>query len=374
MDKDLQRIVSIRQTIPEVKQLINQLKKIHPDICTDLEYFLFMLQKRENVVKPYVIILEQNGNLETLFIGSIEHYKYNCKIGPIMLYKQNVRSLTIYNTNIKGIIDQINGKILISEIIKCLKNKKADLAYFIGIPTDSKIHEFGNKLNKIFIKDYFPELNYQFKLTLPDSIEDFYRTRKIGFKEAKKNLRRLNKKYEGNVELKVYETKEDVKKICEDMEEISKKTYQYTLGVGFKNNIEKRSQLHFFAERGRIKVFILYIAGKPSAFWSGYINRGSYEPTFGGTGYDPKYKKYGIGKIAMLKAIENLCEDSRIKYINYGIGDIKQEISLFYIFQPTLRGFGLNTMRIICGTSQSLGKMVLDRLHMMQKWKKFRRK
>jgi hypothetical protein len=126
----------------------------------------------------------------------------------------------------------------------------------------------------------------------------------------------------------------------------------------------------------------MYIEGKPSAFWLGCIHGNTLSSNPGGTGYDPRFRKYGIGTLLMWKIIEDLCKDDRIRYIDFGRGDssykrricdLNWKAADFYIFQPTSKGVRLNMMRSVTGAFHQLGNFILKRMKVREKWIKFNR-
>ena len=133
------------------------------------------------------------------------------------------------------------------------------------------------------------------------------------------------------------------------------------------------------ARREWLRVYILYLADRPCAFWVGDINRG----IFGGNyvGYDSQFAKYSPGMFLSLRVIEGFCTDNRngVTGLDFGPGDAKYKEILsnhrwnetaVYIFSPSLKGIGLNLTRTAVGGLDQATKKVLARTKLLQRIKK----
>jgi CelD/BcsL family acetyltransferase involved in cellulose biosynthesis len=131
-------------------------------------------------------------------------------------------------------------------------------------------------------------------------------------------------------------------------EAIASKTYQRGLGVGFANNAQNRALVELGAQRGWWAGWILSVADKPIAFWTGM----TYLDCCYGywTGYDSAYAEYDVGSLVFLKVVDSLCA-AGVKRIDFGIGsalykerfgDERKVETSFRIFAPTASGMARN--------------------------------
>jgi hypothetical protein len=382
LDYDSEYTITIARSIQEVEKTRNLWEEIPPTHpIGDIDYFLTEVSLRKEFVRPHVIVLRRDGIPEAMLIGRIEDVQLQYTIANKVLFTLTVRSLIIDEGGIQG--NPSHGAALISEVIKCLRRREAEIASFVAIPTDSPIYEFGRTVPNFLIRDHLPIESLHYKLTLPASIDDFFKARsKKKRTRLRSLLKRLEKRYPGNVAIKIFKEKEQIEQLSRDIEEISKKTYQYGYGHGFVNNLDTHKLLTLLTKRGWLRVYILYVEDHPCAFWCGFIYKNTLFDGPGGTGFDPKYKNYEVGTILMLKMIEDLCHDPCVQYINFGIGDqlyksrfcdISWEEANFFIFQPTLKGIILNAMRLLSGGSRRMGNILLTHLKLTEKWDKFTR-
>jgi CelD/BcsL family acetyltransferase involved in cellulose biosynthesis len=80
-----------------------------------------------------------------------------------------------------------------------------------------------------------------------------------------------------------------------------------------------RIYLLLAAQRGWLRIFILYINNEPAAFEWGI----EYGSTFflRTLGFDPKWRDWSVGTVLFLKALDALCEEANVKQMDFGFGD-----------------------------------------------------
>ena len=383
LDQNKEFTVTIVRTIEEIEEIRKIWENFHPYPLADIDYFLFVVNLRQEVLRPHVIILWKNGSPETMLVGRIEDVQMKYKISYKVIFKPKVRSLTILNGGILGNTSHDNCTALISELIKSLKQQEADIVSFTEIPVDSPIYKLARTVPGFMFRDHFPVVDIWYRMTLPVSIDDFYKGRSTAKRTKLRSLfKRLEKDYSGNIVIKTFHEMDQIKKFCRDAEEISRKTYQFAYDGGFTCNIEMLHLLNLLSERNYLRAYILYVEGNPCAYWIGILHKNTSYGIQGGTGYNPEYKKYEVGTLLLINMIEDLCNDSQVQFIDFGRGDsfYKQRIcdlnwkaADFYIFQPTFKGMRLNIIRSLTGAFQQLGNFILKHMKLREKWIKFNR-
>jgi CelD/BcsL family acetyltransferase involved in cellulose biosynthesis len=183
--------------------------------------------------------------------------------------------------------------------------------------------------------------------------------------------KKLAKDYSGNLRIDELRTAADLDRMSADMEEIARKTYQRGLGAGFNNDESTRARLRLEAEKGWLRIYILYLAGRPCAFWSG----SRYGDTFfsGDMGYDPADARYSPGMFLIMKVIENFQShegNRQVARIDWGLGgaEYKRELSdrkwlecSPSIWAPTLRGWKLHFQHAAADTIDRAAKAFLQK-------------
>jgi hypothetical protein len=151
-------------------------------------------------------------------------------------------------------------------------------------------------------------------------------------------------------------------------EEISQKTYQRALGVGFVDNLEMRETLRAAAQKGALRACLLHIGDHPVAFASGIVSRNTFYGTF--TGYDPEFRKYRPGFQAMMCLIEDSFKPpGSLLQLDAGSGNAPYKRALFdsswkeapvWIFASSVTGLKLLVLKVVSGLLHSSTIRFLD--------------
>jgi len=369
--------INVARSIDEVEEFRRFWEEMqwHPN--ADIDFYLTIVSLREEILRPHVIVLSINEVPKTIVVGRIEEQRFEMKFGYKTLFKPKVRLLRIIYGGFLGDVSYANSNIIVSELIDSLNNSEFDVICLDNVCLDSDIYRLAKTKPGYFFRDHFPIKNLHWKASLPASIEEF--TQNIRPKHRywiRRMSRLLERNYHGKITFKYFHNKEEVDQLCNDVEEIAKKTYQRGIGAGFIFNNENYHRMNLSAEKGWLRAYILYISGSPSAFWIGTYYRDTFHLGF--TGYDPKYKKFELGTILFMKMVEDLCQNN-IKEIDFGFGDALykrrfgdqkwQEASIL-IFSPTLKGVTLNFKRTLTILSVQSTKWILNRLNLLEKVKK----
>ncbi len=311
-------------------------------------------------------------------MGRIEDAPLKYQIGYKVIYKPIVRQLRISFGGIMGELSDSVGAALTEEIIDTLRRGEADVAFFNNLKVDSPIYQHALTIPGFLWRDHFAVDNVHFKLDLPSSLDEFYRSLS---RNTRENLRRYSRKllrtFGENITVKCFQHEHEIEYLMRDIEEIAAKTYQRGLGVGLSNDIETRRRLLLGLQRRWLRAYVLYINNKPCAFWHGY----NYCKTFfiGVPGYDPEYDIYRVGHFLHMKMIEDLFTMESIDAIDYGFGDAQYKRSFcnqnwkeasFYLFAPTGKGLKLNLARMMTAGISRIVQTTLKRTRLLTKVKK----
>lgn len=371
--------IKIIQCIDEIEEIRPIWEKMqwHPN--ADIDFYLTIIQSRPNILQPYIMVLFVNDKPKAMMIGRIEKNKFPIiKFGYKTLYQPQLRSLTIIYGGLLGDCSYVEKEIFISELWKSLKNGNVDIAHLAFTKVNCDLNKLVKTKIGFFFRDYVILPNIHRKMILPDTIDAFYNK----MKRKHRNLPKLlEKNYPGKISFKVFQIKDQIDIICKEIETISTKSYQRGLNVGFKDNIEYRQRLTLWANKGALRVYILYIKDISCAYWIGTIYGKTFHLNDGA--YDPYYKKYSPGTYIFFKLIEDLCQNNNVKEMDFGFGEAhyKKRFSThewfeenIYIFSPTIRGVYLNLIRGLFNLFSIYAENILKSLHLKDKVKKIWRK
>jgi Acetyltransferase (GNAT) domain len=351
-----QLAVRVVRSISELEEIrsIWTLWNYHPN--SDIDLYLLLMQYRHEIVRPHIIVLYRNARPEGMLIGRILSQRLKFKIGYQTVLKPKVRLLNFVWGGTLGNLSRENSEVMVREVLSSLAHGEADLAVFNNIPVDTAIHQAARQVPRFLGRDRFPASQIHRSIVLPASPEEFHArlSRKVR-KNQKWEAKKLMQEFGGSVEVQCLRRPSDLERLIDDVEEIAKKTYQRGLGVGFVADDDMRRRLHLDAQDGRLRAFLLCLAGKPCAFWLGTV----YQKTFhsGYLGFDPAYKSFSPGMFLTMRVIEDFCshkDSAPIEEIDFGLGDAQYKEILgnrswqdatVYIFGSRLRGLALNVVR-----------------------------
>ena len=345
----------------------------------DLDYFSIHLKHAPGVVRPHVMVIYRGGRADCMLVGWLFHGTTVFKVGSYPLFRLNARILRFVNGGFLGNQSKENSRFLVGEILSSLQRQEADAVEFSQLTTDSPLYEHAKREPNAFCRDHFTSVQNHPHLTLPPSFDTFLcRLSKKYRKEFRRNVKMFERDFPGKVQFRTIFTGSDVEDFASKAGEISQRTYQGALGVGFVNDLNAREILHAAAQKASLRAILLSIGKHPVAFnWAILSNKTLYGIS---TGYDPEFKKYRPGLQTMMRLIEQSFEtNSELLRIDAGCGDSPYKRALFdstwpeapvWIFAPSLHGFRLHTAKLVSTLLHSLAMWLVTNSSLLRKVKK----
>ena len=374
--------VRILQSVSEIEEFRNIWMRLqwHPN--ADIDFYLMVLQSLPGVLRPHVLVAHWNGSPAALLVGRLEDSQLNFKIGYAGFLRPRVRALTFVYGGLLGNPSAPTCEAFVREVIKSLRQGEADIAFFNHLRADSPLHSALTRSWTWLSRDYFPVLQIHRKMTLPGKGEEFWPRFSPKFRKNQRwQARKLLNDHSGNVTIRCFRESSELGRMVCDVEHVARKTYQRSLGVGFVDTTVMRQQLETKAAKGWLRAYVLYVSGRPCAFWLGALYKATFHSD--SMGYDPEYSKYSPGMYLIMRVIEDISNQGEVRAIDFGLGDAQykqilgnvqwQDVSA-YIFGPTLRSLGLSAIRTPASLIDRAAKMVLEESALLVRIKKLWRK
>lgn len=349
---------------------------------SDLDFFLFIAGIRSEVLSPHVLLAYRGEIPDAMLVGRLEQRTIPIKFGYINLRSPRIRVLDLIHGGLRGNATRENVELLVRNVLKSLRQGEIDLAIFEHLRVDSLLYEVVRALSRGIERGVPRERTTHRYLELPENSEDLY---KILPPEHRQNYRRKGRKlvkdFSGDVSIKCYDSTRDLDLIFREIETIARKTYQRGLGFGFADTPEMRGRFELAAFKGWLRVFILYVGGKPVAYWTAT----AYSGMLCGdqVGYDPEFRRYSPGMYLSLNKLGDMCdhkESHKITQVDYGIGDAEYKSLLsnrcyeeedVLIYGRTLRGIGINTISTPVLLADRFAKRMLAKSNLLVRAKRF---
>jgi len=341
----------------------------------DIEFVKFILQIRSECESPYVLSVRNANGPEALLIGRLEHPRVGMRIGYVQVARPQLRVISFLHGGLLGSLDPKSSDDLVRVIVDRVTRGDADAAHFGHIRQDSPLARSLQKVPGMLRRDIFPSVQVHRSLKIPQNVDAFYAglSPKVR-KNQKWQAKKLLETFQQQAEMRCYTLPSDLETIFAHIDQIASTTYQRGLGVGFADTPEMRGRLELAAQKGWLQAFILYLAGKPAAFWLGTRYRNRFFSDY--MGYDTAHAKYSPGMYLVLKGIESFCSQTgpqRISEIDFGLGDAQYKQVLAtdswveqscYLYALNLGGAALNFSRTLTGLIDKSARGVLRRLNL----------
>ena len=121
-------------------------------------------------------------------------------------------------------------------------------------------------------------------------------------------------------------------------------------------------------DRGWFRAYVLYLEGRPVAYWHGIGYRGVFH--VGISAYDPALANLSVGTYVLMRLIADLCADDSVTELDYGFGDADYKSRFgeeqwlqgnVLIFAPSFRAARINLVITTLSGIDSLARRILER-------------
>ncbi len=302
-----------------------------------------------------------------MVMGRLEIINLEGRIGYRTVHNPRLRSVTIVPGGIAGATTPEACEALLGALLGALRSGVADVAILPGVRTDSELWRAVAATPFLRHGHCAPRTDH-WKLDLPASFDEFMASlSKNARGQMRTRANRLRRDFGESLTMEVLSTPDDADRVFADVGGLATRTYQHELGVAFGADEERQRLVRLALERRWFRAYVLYVAGRPIAFWQGYV----YDRTFfiGSPGYDPEISEYRPGSSLLVQVIEHLCADEGIDVLDYGsmYADYKRRFGSsswkegdVFLYAPTFRGASVNAIRTGVLWAHGMGKRVVS--------------
>ncbi len=202
---------------------------------------------------------------------------------------------------------------------KLKQSHNFDVIMLGEIELNSDVYQFLNKQSNLTYCLPKSKNAIHWLIDMPDSLQQYYSF--LSSKTAKKvryMLKTFAKSYPDN-KLFVIRNEEHIDDFLSFGEQVSRKTYQWSLGQRIINDSYNKQLFLEQAKAGSLCCFILFSQEQqPCAFIQGELIEGIFY--YHTVGYDPDYSKHSVGTVLLVKAIEHLIDNEKCHLFDFGEG------------------------------------------------------
>lgn len=346
------RVTTIRSS-EELAALHEVWRELEPgDLNADPETLAVLLDTREDVLRPHVVLAEAGGG-RSMLVGRLERTRLPVRFGYRRLYAPTVRSLTVVQGGALGTDDADALAAALEGAREALRAGEADVLRLRNVPAYGPLHRAATSSDSWLTRGRTTAPSPRLRLRLPATLDDVLALQSTRSRtKHRRYLKKLTEELGDRVSFHVYRDAGEMAGAAQACAAVSAKTYQHALGAGFRASETELRLLELGAERGWARVYVLAVDGEAKAFWVGNVYGGVFYA--GPTGYDPELSRLQLGTCVLLRMVEDLCADPDAEELDWGSGNadykhffathgwLEQDVVLF---APTFRGVRLNLVQ-----------------------------
>jgi hypothetical protein len=362
--------IRIARTVAEVESLRQAWTSWGGHRDSDIDVVLMIIDSYPEALRPHVIALYRNGEPDAILIGRLEKKRIAFKIGYLTILRPLARILNFVYGAVRGNASPENSEILIREVVRCLQNDEADVAFLEFVPVDSPLYQKALSVPGFLNRDSHPAAQLHDLLEVPDSMDLVYQRMSSDRRAVlRKRIRKLQAHPAGELRIVCYRELAEIERMFVDVERIAKNTYQRGLGAGFSDTPEVRERLGLAARKGWLQAYVEYLGDRPVSFWIGMLYGDTFVSEY--MGFDTEFRQFAPGMVLILKVIEGFCTRANrddVKKLDFGLGHAEYKAFLstqnwreaaLYIFGPTWKGAFLKSVRWGTQSIDQLARKVL---------------
>lgn len=350
------------------------------NIYIDPQFFIEQFETLSASYTPHIIVFSQYDKVVGFVFGKEIKKKLQVNIGYLKFNTPQIKTLEIEKNGIltNGDEDVI---LAIQNYFKYVLDLKVyGLIEFNHFSENGIFWEFLNerKIKAKQIKQNGAEYIAKIRNSKTGEVFTYHNAKTL--RRFKKNDKTLNDYFKNKVNIKVYDSLDNLDEFLINSERITKKSYHYKMGIGILNNKFWKNTLSTFIKIKYFKGFILYGDSKPIANNSGLVYKNYYYAFT--MSFDLDYRKIMPGFFLLRRVFENLIS-SNLDYFHFGYGEaeykkkyanINYNEATFRIFGNTLKSNLVFFINWLCNFFNNSFINILNHFGLLNKIKKLWRK
>ncbi len=242
--------VRVARTFEEVEELRPAWELLQNNhVTSDIDLVLTYCRHTPGVVRPHVVLVEDDGEPVALAAARLEDVKLPARLGYKVVLNSSLRTLTVVYGGLLG--DAARLSALLDSVGRSIAGERLDLIRFRMLEVGSPQHEALEERAPAVRKQRFATRMPHWRAALPGSLDEFLAGRSRRRRESvRRYSRRLEKAYGDDVRVEVVRDGAGLDALLADTKLIHRETYQHVLGVGFSDERVQRRLTELAVDRG----------------------------------------------------------------------------------------------------------------------------
>lgn len=326
------------------------------------------------------LVCRMRGQVRSVLGARREEAELSWRLGTKVVGHSRVRQVNVEFGRVWGDPDEQEARALVAGVRGLVDEGLGEVARF-GYLTEGSALELAVRRSSLLFRDHFPMRNKRWLRPMPESYEAL-------LQEHSKNTRRKVKSIQNRLrrsfteEYRCWTRIEDLDRALADVRHVDQASYQSRIGAGFDPDEVTMRKLRRLCADGVLRIYILYLNGRPVAFYLGHLYRGTYWGEY--TGFDDAFKEYRPGTAVFHFVMQDLCAVGGVKMMDFGLGDsgYKEVYARAWtrqvemtLFRHSWRGLGLLVAKDLTGSVRTIAYALLEKTGLLKTLKsKWRRK
>lgn len=317
------------------------------------DFFRFFLATLSQT-SPYVMVL-RDAQGASMAVGRTSITRLQSRFGYFSVSSPQLRILELVHGGLLGEAESRHAPAIIAHIRSLLLRGEVDGVRLHYARVDTGLFTAFCGMRGFLGRHVPAQTVEHWSRTVEGSRASFTKT--ISRNERsnqRRRERRLLEACEGALRIVRYDSAKDMESLIEDAERVASRSYQRGIGVGFVDSDVIRSRLAFYAERGWLRAWLLYMHASPVAMWIGAATAGTFFSDY--LAYDARLSHLAPGTYLTMRVLEELQDSSPdIRRIDFGPGEAsykarfgtdKQVVATVDVFAPTPAGVYARILQI----------------------------
>lgn len=348
--EDVRLTARVAATIEDVEKLRPIWSAWTHCLDTDIDYYLHNLKNDSTVLHPYVIAVYDEGVPQAMLLGQVRKCRMSASIAEVRIPGPKAGVLEIVNSGRLGRQSADIDKLLASVLLKAIQSGDVDVLCFQRLSLHSELYDEVRRLLKARVPKVFCCSVLPLAAPAGNPPSTFSGKAK---KELRRKIRVLQNAFPGKVRFKCFSRSSEMESGILDATKVLVATWQYSFGYRFLNTPQIHEELEFFARKGWLRIFVLYIEDLPCAFLIGQLYHGTFYCQH--VGYDRNFARFSVGSLLTAWAFEEMAA-AGVRRVDLGDGDQEYfrrmggEMSTegtVHVYSRTLPGIRVNVFFVL---------------------------
>ena len=328
------------------------------NLNTDLDYYLDILNSDSTILHPYVITVYQRGIPQAMLVGRIRKCRVSTVVSSVHIRGPKAKVLEVIAGGRMGRRSVAIDKLLALRLRNALREGGVDLLCFQRLPLQSELFREIQAVPGLLMKHRVPH-TFCYSV-VPLTAPQGKRPRALAGKnrrEVRRKTRILQRAFPDKVRFQCFSDPAELETGLRDAAAVRLTTWQRHLDGCTPGTVYDSQKLAFCANRGWLRIFVMYVEESPVAFLVGQHHQQTFYCQH--AGYRSDLARFSVGSLLTAWAMESLSA-AGVEQMDLGeggqehnrrLGCLVYEEGTVHLYSPTLRGLRLS---IFFGVAQAV--------------------